>query len=65
MLFLVALNVCAAAYPPPVGRLCEGFCGGLAAALCSVMAFFYSFINFFSFYRRNPIGSFFCENLIR
>jgi hypothetical protein len=54
----------------PHTRRLLGFCVrafgcGLAAALCSVMAFFYSFINFFSFYRRNPIGSFFCENLIR
>jgi hypothetical protein len=44
--FLIAENVCAAAYPPPLGFCVRGFGGGLAAALCSLMPFFLFFLFF-------------------
>jgi hypothetical protein len=42
---LISQNVCAAAYPPPLGFRALAFGGGLAAALCSVKCFFSFFIQ--------------------
>jgi hypothetical protein len=45
LLFLMAENVCTAAYPPPLGFRAWAFSGGLAAALCSTTYFFSFFFQ--------------------